>query len=120
MPTQLNDLKRGGWSVDKVHQYIVENQDKYLEWLKLVCDQPSVSAQNRGMEKMFQLLIKLFKDVGAETSTIQTDGYPVLIAKFPGEKDQQLAFYNPIRLKRMRFYGKVAYESITTKDCMLV
>ena len=94
MPTQLNDLKRGGWSVDKVHQYIVENQDKYLEWLKLVCDQPSVSAQNRGMEKMFQLLIKLFKDVGAETSTIQTDGYPVLIAKFPGEKDQQLAFYN--------------------------
>lgn len=60
----------------------------------MVCGQPSVSAQNRGMEKMFQLLIKLFKDVGAETSTIQTDGYPVLIAKFPGEKDQQLAFYN--------------------------
>ena len=93
-PIQSDDFKKGGWSVDKVHQYIEENQAKYLDWLKRVCDQPSVSAQNRGMDEMFQLLVDLFEQVGADTSTIQTDGYPVLIATFEGEKDHRLAFYN--------------------------
>ncbi|MFD2044606.1 M20/M25/M40 family metallo-hydrolase [Ornithinibacillus salinisoli] len=80
--------------MSKVHQYIEANKEKYLGWLEKVCNQPSVSAQNRGMEEMFTILKELLQRVGAQTKTIQTEGYPVLIGEFQGEKEETLAFYN--------------------------
>lgn len=77
-----------------VYERIKSNKEKYLTWLEKVCNQPSVSAQNRGMKEMFTILEDLFKEVGATTETIETDGYPVLIAEFAGESDKTLAFYN--------------------------
>lgn len=80
--------------VNQIHAYINQKKRKYLKWLEKVCNQPSVSAQNRGMEEMFLILKELFESAGASTQRIETAGYPVLIAEFQGESKSTLAFYN--------------------------
>lgn len=80
--------------VNKVHAYINQEKSKYLKWLEIVCNQPSVSAQNRGMGEMFMILKELFESAGASTESIETAGYPVLIADFQGKTNETLAFYN--------------------------
>jgi acetylornithine deacetylase/succinyl-diaminopimelate desuccinylase-like protein len=80
--------------VELVYKRINEEKHKYLQWLEKVCNQPSVSAQNRGMEEMFKMLKDLFEEAGATTQKIETAGYPVLIAEFTGEAEETLAFYN--------------------------
>ena len=42
--------------MEKVYRYIEDNQDMYIEWLRELCRQPSVSAQNRGMKEMVELV----------------------------------------------------------------
>lgn len=85
---------RGRSLVEKIMKYINREKNKYLSWLEKVCNQPSVSAQGRGMKEMFLILKELFEHVGAETEKIETPGYPVLLAKFQGESDKTMAFYN--------------------------
>lgn len=42
--------------MNKVYQFIEENSDMYIDWLIEACNQPSVSAQSRGMLEMKELV----------------------------------------------------------------
>jgi hypothetical protein len=52
--------------MQRVFHYISENADMYTDWLIEACNQPSVSAQNRGMVEMKELVKAFLGKIGAE------------------------------------------------------
>lgn len=75
-------------------QYIDEHKDSYIKWLEEICRQPSVAAQNRGMEETAQMVETYIKQVGGQAKRIETAGYPVVYGQFDGQKSKTLSFYN--------------------------
>lgn len=80
--------------MEKVYQYIEENQDMYIEWLIEACNQPSVSAQNRGMIEMKELVKVFLGKIGAEIEELPTSGYPIIYGELSSNKEKTLTFYN--------------------------
>ncbi len=66
---------------DLVHSYIRDNAESLIRRLFPLLEQPSISAQNRGMEECASLLAGQMKDLDIETSTIPTEGYPVVLGR---------------------------------------
>ena len=49
---------------DKIYTYIEENLDIYIEELKRLCAQPSVSASRVGMQQMAEMIVSTLKKYG--------------------------------------------------------
>lgn len=73
--------------MEKVFQYIERNSKEYIDWLIKACNQPSVSAQNRGMFEMKELVKKFLSEIGAEVIEIETDGYPIIYGEMNANKE---------------------------------
>lgn len=80
--------------MEDVFQYIEDHSDMYLNWLVEACNQPSVSAQNRGMIEMKNLVKHFLDELGAEVEEIETDGYPIIYGEINTGKNKTLTFYN--------------------------
>lgn len=65
-----------------------------LESLKRLCAQPSIAAQNVGMQACAELVAGMLEARGFQTSILPTDGQPVVFAERQGESDRTLLFYN--------------------------
>ncbi|MBU8919162.1 M20/M25/M40 family metallo-hydrolase [Bacillus sp. FJAT-29953] len=78
----------------QVFKYIEEHAEMYLDWLLEACNQPSVSAQNRGMLEMKELVKLFLGKIGAKVEEIQTDGYPIIYGELGNGKEKCLTFYN--------------------------
>lgn len=76
-----------------VRQVIEERKQVYLDWLVRLCRQPSISAQNVGMDETANLVEELLQGIGAETRQIPTSGFPVVYGEL-GAGQKALAFYN--------------------------
>ncbi len=50
--------------MEKVYKYIEDHQEEYIELLKKYCSQPSVSAQNLGIQEMAQMVRDTLDDLG--------------------------------------------------------
>ncbi|MCM3240382.1 M20/M25/M40 family metallo-hydrolase [Heyndrickxia oleronia] len=80
--------------MEKVFQYIEDHADMYLDWLIEACNQPSVSAQNRGMIEMKELVKRFLNMINVEVEEITTDGYPIIYGELGEGHDKTLTFYN--------------------------
>lgn len=80
--------------MEKVIKYIEEHQKEYIELLKKFCSQPSVSAQNWGMQEMVQLVRDTLDGLGVNTERLETDGYPIIYGELGNNKKKTLTFYN--------------------------
>ncbi|MGG0719031.1 M20/M25/M40 family metallo-hydrolase [Robertmurraya massiliosenegalensis] len=80
--------------MEKVFRYIEENAQQYTDWLIEACNQPSVSAQNRGMSEMKDFVISLLNKINAEVEEIETNGYPIIYGEINSGKEKTLTFYN--------------------------
>jgi len=80
--------------MEKVYKYIEEHQEEYIELLKKFCSQPSISAQNIGIEKMAQMVKDTLNGLGVATERIETDGYPIIYGELGKDKKKTLTFYN--------------------------
>lgn len=80
--------------MEKVFQYIERNSKEYIDWLIKACNQPSVSAQNRGMFEMKELVKNFLAEIGAEVIEIETDGYPIIYGEMNANKARTITFYN--------------------------
>lgn len=80
--------------MEKVYQYIEENSEMYVNWLIEACNQPSVSAQNRGMIEMKDLVKSFLEKINARVEEIETEGYPIIYAELGEGKGRTLTFYN--------------------------
>lgn len=80
--------------MDDIYRYIEEHQDDYIERLRRLCQQPSISAQNIGMQETAEMVRDMLTEIGAEAQIIPTDGgYPVVYGEI-GPAGKTLSFYN--------------------------
>jgi len=80
--------------MDQVFKYIDDHKELYLDWLIEACNQPSVSAQNRGMVEMKELVKRFLTKIGADVEEIPTERYPIIYGEMNNGKEKTLTFYN--------------------------
>jgi len=83
-------------NLNKLNEYIDRNIDRFIEDLKLLCRQPSVSAQNRGINECVSVLEKLMENAGIEVKIFEVkDGNPVVFGELKNKNTKEcLGFYN--------------------------
>lgn len=77
-----------------VDRYVELHLDENLAELTRYVAQPSIAAQNRGMEACAALVEGMFRRRGFSVETLPSDGAPVVIAERPGRSDRTLLVYN--------------------------
>lgn len=74
--------------------YLEANLDASIEELTRLAAQPSVGAQNWGLEECAALVGEMLRARGFQVEIIATDGAPVVFAELKGRGDRTLLFYN--------------------------
>ncbi|NOU92437.1 M20/M25/M40 family metallo-hydrolase [Paenibacillus sp. LMG 31456] len=80
--------------MELVYRYIEEHQDMYVKWLQDLCQIPSVSTQNRGIQEASQMVADFLKQQGGCTEIIATTGHPVVYGHFFSGDKKTISFYN--------------------------
>ena len=79
----------------EVFAYIDEHRDEFVKKLQRLCQQPSISAQGKGMEETLRLVKWFFEEAGCKVSVLsQNKGYPAIFAEKKGASKKTLLFYN--------------------------
>lgn len=77
-----------------IDTYLESNLEQSIQELSLLAAQPSISAQNLGLEECAHLVGDLLKKRGFTVEIMQTGGPPVVYAERRGQSDKTLLFYN--------------------------
>jgi len=80
--------------VDDIFAWIDEHLDDSLKQLATLCAQPSIAAQNEGMQECAALVSSFLQDIGAQVELVPTDGFPVVYGELAGASQRTLSFYN--------------------------
>jgi acetylornithine deacetylase/succinyl-diaminopimelate desuccinylase-like protein len=78
----------------KFDAYLESNLDQSIEELKRLAAQPSVGAQNWGLQECAALVGEMLRARGFAVEIMATDGAPVVFAELKGRSDRTLLFYN--------------------------
>ncbi len=79
---------------DKLDSYLEKNLDDNLEELKRYVAQPSISAQNLGLDECAVLVKEMLEKRGFNAEIMSTDGAPVVFAERKGKSNKTLLIYN--------------------------
>jgi acetylornithine deacetylase/succinyl-diaminopimelate desuccinylase-like protein len=77
-----------------IDDYIDSHLGESISELSQLCSQPSVAAQNWGLEECAELVKEMLSSRGFESQIIHTAGAPVVFAERKGQHDKTLLFYN--------------------------
>lgn len=81
--------------MNDVFQIIEDRKQIYLDWLVQLCQQPSVAAQNLGMEETARLVEQMLTGIGAKVQRVPTKGFPVIYGEIGGSNSSKtLSFYD--------------------------
>jgi acetylornithine deacetylase/succinyl-diaminopimelate desuccinylase-like protein len=80
--------------LEAVFQWIDARRDMAIADLQRFCRQPSVAAQDWGMAEMVQIVQAALRDLGADTQSVATAGFPVIVGRIDGASSRRLAIYN--------------------------
>lgn len=95
--------------MENLYAHINENKDNYLEELKKFCSQPSVAAENRGMDEMVELVEQKLISIGAEVKKVKVDdSYNYLLAEIKAK--------NPSKAKTIVIYNHYDVQPETPVD----
>ena len=78
----------------KIDAFLDSGLDGSLVELSRLVAQPSVGAQNWGLEECAQLVGEMLKARGFKVQILPTGGAPVVFGERKGERDKTLLFYN--------------------------
>ncbi|MEN8173110.1 MAG: M20/M25/M40 family metallo-hydrolase [Chloroflexota bacterium] len=79
----------------KTDKFLDVHLDESIEELSWFCSQPSIAAQNTGMEESANMVAEMLIKRGFDTQIMDTGGEPVVIAERKGKRsDRTLLFYN--------------------------
>ncbi len=94
MANARGDLETRGH--DEVFRYIDQNSAGFVQLLQTLCRQPSVSAQNLGLNETAQLVKKFLAEIGLKVELVPvTNGPPVVFAELePKHPGKTLVLYN--------------------------
>ncbi len=77
-----------------VYQYIDDHRDEYLKQVQNLCRQPSISAQNIGIQETAEYVKRMLEAIGASARIVPIEGgNPVVYAEI-GSGSRTLSFYN--------------------------
>ena len=76
-----------------VFAYIDQHRDRFIERLQWLCRQPSIAAQNVGVQETAQMVAQLMREVGVTSELYATDGAPVVYGT-AGDRGRTLLIYN--------------------------
>jgi acetylornithine deacetylase/succinyl-diaminopimelate desuccinylase-like protein len=77
-----------------IDQYLEAHLQESIAELSVYCAQPSVSAQNWGLEDCAELVGKMLKKRGFDVKIIPTGGAPVVFGEIKGRSKKTILFYN--------------------------
>ncbi|MCD6592855.1 M20/M25/M40 family metallo-hydrolase [Candidatus Bathyarchaeota archaeon] len=82
--------------LNELFKYIDRNTDRFIEDLRILCQQPSVSAQKKGIDECVGLLEKIMEDIGLEARIFEIkNGNPIVFGELrSGSSKECLGFYN--------------------------
>lgn len=80
--------------MEELNRFIIKNKELYLNWLIDACNQPSISAQNKGMFEMKEMVKYFLSKINAKVEEIETTGYPIIYGEIDNQKEKTLTFYN--------------------------
>jgi acetylornithine deacetylase/succinyl-diaminopimelate desuccinylase-like protein len=82
--------------MNKVFEYIDSHVNEYVENLRILCHQPSISAQNKGIDECVELLKTMMANIGIDVKVVPVkDGNPVVFGELKTKDAKQtLGFYN--------------------------
>ncbi len=78
----------------QIKNYLESHLDDSLAELSRLCAQPSIAAQNLGMQECAELVAGMLKQRDFTVEIMPTDGAPVVYAERKGKLDKTLMFYN--------------------------
>ncbi|RME91258.1 MAG: M20/M25/M40 family metallo-hydrolase [Anaerolineae bacterium] len=78
----------------RVDAYLEANLDRSLDELSRLVAQPSIAAQNLGLEECAALVGEMLRSRGFQVSILPTGGAPVVFAERKGRSEKTLLFYN--------------------------
>jgi acetylornithine deacetylase/succinyl-diaminopimelate desuccinylase-like protein len=81
-------------NLQKIDQFLEDNLDKSIAELSNLVAQPSVGAQNWGMQECAALTAAMLAERGFKVEIMPTDGAPVVFGERKGRSDKTLLFYN--------------------------
>ncbi len=81
-------------NIQAVDRYIEDNLDASIEELSHLCAQPSVAAQNLGIDACAELVSSSLKARGFDVQILPTGGSPVVFGERKGKKDETLLVYD--------------------------
>ncbi len=78
-----------------LNSYVDTNRDRFIEELRDLVRQPSISSQNNGVKECAELIRKMMEEVGIEASVLPTDGQPVVFGRLKSPRaTKTLLIYN--------------------------
>ena len=77
----------------KIDAHIDKNLDYWLAQLARLCAQPSISAQNVGIDDCAALVATMLEEQGFTAEIMPSNGYPVVVGEGNGRSDKTLLFY---------------------------
>lgn len=83
-------------NMEAVHQIIDGNREEYLYILKKLCAQPSLAAENVGIQECCELVCELLRMIGIEPQVFPTGGSPVVFGELKS---------SVVGAKTIMFYG---------------
>jgi hypothetical protein len=89
--------------------YVDENLESFIEYLKILCSVPSISAKNEGIEENAALILEIMGDAGLNSKILRIKGAnPLVYGEYkPESYDKTIIFFNPITtlLKQFKCTG---------------
>ncbi|MFQ5401402.1 MAG: M20/M25/M40 family metallo-hydrolase [Anaerolineae bacterium] len=79
--------------IGQIDAHIEEHLDYWIDQLARLCAQPSVSAQNLGIDECAALVATMLTEQGIQAEIMPNDGYPVVFGQGEGRSDKTLLFY---------------------------
>ncbi len=78
----------------QIDGYLDQHLEESISELSRLCAQPSVAAQNWGVEECAALVVQMLEKRGFTTQLFQTGGSPVVFAEKKGKSNKTLLFYD--------------------------
>lgn len=78
----------------RIDTYLESHLDASLQELARLVAQPSVAAQNWGLQECAALVAEMLRRRGFDVEVMPTDGAPVVLAERKGRSEKTLLFYN--------------------------
>jgi acetylornithine deacetylase/succinyl-diaminopimelate desuccinylase-like protein len=79
---------------EKLDHFIDSNLERSISELSRLCAQPSVAAQNWGLQECAELVGEMLSNRGFKVQVLPTGGAPVVFGERRGSSDKTLLFYN--------------------------